>query len=566
MNIDIKKHTVKNLFMRDTDNSLLGKNNILSIPRFQRIYSWQDEHWGIFLEDILRSWKKKDLNTDFWGSILLCKKGNVYEIVDGQQRIISLLLLQLSLGAEIEVNGKLPLSLSDTKQNEQFMKLVAKENMSPEQKRNNIFRAKHYFDTKLKKKDKQSILSFLYETIISVIIVDDEVESNLLFSRLNTRGLELTQVDLIKYWIFSQVEKDAGKQNEDIALQKWHDIQDASSSINFTIDGFIPIWWKSHYTVPIGESLFECFKKTISNDYIKFLDSVLATVSKLNELKNNNNGNDNGIGRNLKWLLKLADEHALIALISIVDTTFNKNSKKKLIEILTVYEFVRTLVTYNNDHSMNPLKLDFDFEIINMSFISFSNSLINSSNEMAISQAIDVLKETMLNNLPSSDDFQILFTNLRHCEKPDPFLNHEKMLSTYAIYTLANWLDDLTRGTGTTMERTSDHDEYSIEHIVPKSGALEPTDNQYKIGNLMVWERTLNNLYGDKPVEDKIFGYKKSGYTQVRQFLYRTLRRTKKWGGVNTWEAAKFDTQNISLRGEALAQEFYENMVKRLKH
>jgi len=166
MKIDVKKYNVENLFRRNTVNSLLGKKAILSIPRFQRVYSWQDEHWSIFLEDILRSWIKKNLDTDFWGSIILCKKDNVYEIVDGQQRIITLLLLQLSLGAEIEVDNKLPLSLSDKEQNELFMKLVSKEHLSSTEKRNNMFRAKYYFDNKLKNKDKQDILKFLYKTII----------------------------------------------------------------------------------------------------------------------------------------------------------------------------------------------------------------------------------------------------------------------------------------------------------------------------------------------------------------------------------------------------------------
>ena len=226
MNIMIEKYMVENLFGRNLDDSLLKNNYILSIPRFQRVYSWQDEHWSVFLEDILRSWEKKNLDTDFWGSILLCKKDNTYEIVDGQQRIITLLLLQLSLGAEIEVDGKLPLSLSDDNHNKIFKKLVTKEHLSSDEKRNNMFKAKDYFDTKLRNKDTQSILKFLYATIISVVIVDDEVESNLLFSRLNTRGLELTQVDLIKYWIFFFFLKDAGKQYDDIALQKWVSLQE----------------------------------------------------------------------------------------------------------------------------------------------------------------------------------------------------------------------------------------------------------------------------------------------------------------------------------------------------
>ncbi|EMW5361257.1 hypothetical protein WOA_00295 [Enterococcus faecalis EnGen0356] len=565
MNINIEKYTVENLFGRNPNNSLLEKKYILAIPRFQRLYSWQDEHWIIFLEDVLRSWKKRDLNTDFWGSILLCKKDNIYEIVDGQQRIITLLLLQLSLGAEIEVDGKSPLLLSDNEQNEIFMKLVERKKLSSTQKRNNMFRAKQYFDNKLKNQDKQSILNFLNKTIISVIIVDDEVESNLLFGRLNTRGLKLNQVDLIKYWIFSQVEKNAGKQNNDIALQKWGALQEVSSSINFSIERFITIWWKSHYPCSTSDLLFESFKNTIPNDYINFLDKVLDTANNINILKNNNDGNDNGIGRNLKWFLKFADDSALVVLISVLDTAFSKKKKKKLIEILTVYEFMRSLVTHNINNSINPLKINFDFEVINSAYIAFSSAIVNSSIEATIDQAINNLKEIMFSNLPSSDDFQILFTNLRHCEKKDLLFEREKMLSTYAVFTLANWLDDLTRGTATLVERTTEDDEYSIEHIVPKSRAFDDTSNEYKIGNLMVLEKTINNGLGDIPVKDKISSYKKSSYPQVKQFLYKKYRRTSRWGGGNTWVAIEFDTQNINLRGEALAQEFYKHMIELLK-
>lgn len=565
MNINIEKYTVENLFGRNPDNSLLEKNYILAIPRFQRVYSWQDEHWMIFLEDILRSWKKRDLNTDFWGSILLCKKDNIYEIVDGQQRIITLLLLQLSLGAEIEVNGKFPLLLSDNEQNEIFMKLIERKMLSTTQKRNNMFRAKQYFDNKLKKEDKQNILKFLNTTIISVVIVDDEVESNLLFGRINTRGLKLNQVDLIKYWIFSQVEKTAGKQNNDIVLQKWVSLQEVTSSINFSIERFITIWWKSHYPLSTNELLFESFKNTIPNDYINFLDKVLDTANKINVLKKNNDGNDNGFGRNLKWVLKFADDSALVVLISVLDTAFSKKKKKKLIEILTVYEFMRTLATHNITNTINPLKINLDFELINSAHIAFSSSIVNSSIEASIDQAIDILYEIMFSNLPSSSDFQILFTNLRHCEKKDILFEREKMLSTYAIFTLANWRDDLTRGTSTLVERTTEDDEYSIEHIIPKSGGFDDTSNEYKIGNLMVLEKTINNNLGNIPVKDKISSYKKSSYPQVKQFLYKTFRRTSRWGGVNTWDATEFDTQSINLRGEALAQEFYEHMIGLLK-
>ena len=250
-----------------------------------------------------------------------------------------------------------------------------------------------------------------------------------------------------------------------------------------------------------------------------------------------------------------------------MDTSFSKRKKKKLIEILTVYEFMRALVTHNINNSINPLKINLDFEVINSAYISFSSSIVNSSIEASIDQAIDNLKEILFSNLPSSGDFQILFTNLRHSDKVDRLLKLEKMLSTYAVFTLANWSDDMTRGTGALVERTTEDDEYSIEHIVPKSEAFDDDDtsNEYKIGNLMVLEKTINNNLGAIPVKDKISSYKESSYPQVKQFLYKTLRRTSKWGGVNTWVATEFDTQSINLRGEALAQEFYGHMIRVLK-
>ena len=69
---------------------------ILKIPQYQRIYCWGEKNVIRLLDDLFNIDKPYCI-----GSIILQLKGsNVYDIIDGQQRLVtlSLLLLQLNIG------------------------------------------------------------------------------------------------------------------------------------------------------------------------------------------------------------------------------------------------------------------------------------------------------------------------------------------------------------------------------------------------------------------------------------------------------------------------------------
>ncbi len=79
----------KNLFQ-----ILTGDSNF-KIPVFQRDYSWKDENWKELWNDISNGFKEN--NKHYLGSIVLVNNQGVKEILDGQQRLITLSILIKSI-------------------------------------------------------------------------------------------------------------------------------------------------------------------------------------------------------------------------------------------------------------------------------------------------------------------------------------------------------------------------------------------------------------------------------------------------------------------------------------
>lgn len=563
MDINIaQESTIKDLF-----STFLTKDEQIyyfSIPLYQREYSWSEKQWEELFSDLFHSFAKADMNTDYWGNIIVYKKDseNNYELVDGQQRIITLLLLIASLG-NIEKNaGYLPLKFND-EQNSVWVKIAENSRLTQDEKRHPFNRAKNYFTTLVSKQlvDKQALLDHLLRTKISVVIVNDELESNLLFGRLNTRGISLNDVDLIKHSLFYATERSLPPTGEDAVLQKWNNLVQTTSQINISTDEFISKWWEIHYELSeLG--LYASFQdKLDASEYINFLDSLLSVATEIKKLKENNSGSDNKIGRNLKWLLKLSlSKQLLPIIISVQETTFS--SKVSLFELLTVFEFIRAISPQT------------DFSELEEEYLRFSKTLLsevsgNRLTEREILLEIDKLKGKMRKLLPDPEDFFNSFTKLRWDDSNRwEGSGHEKMLSTYAIYTLNNWLDVINHGAGAEY-RTRDDDEYSIEHIRAKKNAIYgELSAEYLIGNLVVFEKQPNNDLGDIDVEEKISAYRKSSYPQMKELIVKNKRnyspsyRTK---NAMEWDIKDFTINAIENRGRYLAKCFYDKTVELLK-
>lgn len=175
----VKVLCVRDLFMKE-----------ITIPHYQRQYSWTKKNVRNLLSDIDLAVKEKDQHDDFKyriGTIILFKNSDsIYEIVDGQQRIVTLLLLNYYLTDCCEQSNKIF-------ENERWLKIS-----KPALQRNYRI-IKEWFSGRNENEDKEKYKKKIENLIEAVVItVDDISEAFQMFDSQNSRGKSLEPHDLLK--------------------------------------------------------------------------------------------------------------------------------------------------------------------------------------------------------------------------------------------------------------------------------------------------------------------------------------------------------------------------------
>lgn len=160
----------------------------LAIPSYQRPYKWTKKNVADLLEDISKAVEQDKDNSGFKyriGTIILHwdTKKKVYDIVDGQQRIISLLLIRRYL--------------SNSKGTSQFIRL----NLSNKQTQANLAANYMFIQDwfRLRRGSRERILQAFSDLLeVVVITVKETSEAFQLFDSQNSRGKELDPHDLLK--------------------------------------------------------------------------------------------------------------------------------------------------------------------------------------------------------------------------------------------------------------------------------------------------------------------------------------------------------------------------------
>ena len=162
----------------------------LFIPDYQRPYKWSNRNIADLLGDIDIAISDAGKHPNFKyriGTVILNKVGaknkEMFGIVDGQQRILSLVLLQMF------VDDSFACELLNTK----FTSKISQMNLH-----NNYRFIKDWFALKTEeyKEKVKAALSAILEVVI--LTVDKEAEAFQLFDSQNTRGRELDPHDLLK--------------------------------------------------------------------------------------------------------------------------------------------------------------------------------------------------------------------------------------------------------------------------------------------------------------------------------------------------------------------------------
>ena len=265
-----------------TFSELLSNGVKYIVPRFQRDYSWEREHW----EDLWADIEGLDQEgSHYMGYIVLQRKNQMdFEVIDGQQRLVTLSLLVLAtmqliqrlidnnedadknqerlqeitgryIGSKDIVSLRVSSRLTLNRNNGRYYKDICS-NLRPPQSRgitatNNLLRrAFSFFCDKNVGNTGEEIGEFINRfssrLIFTKIVVQDTLNAYKVFETLNARGVQLSTPDLLKNYIFSVV-----TQNNDVPDE--------------TLDELDETW--SHILTQLGENDFTDFVRYHHNSH-----------------------------------------------------------------------------------------------------------------------------------------------------------------------------------------------------------------------------------------------------------------------------------------------------------
>jgi uncharacterized protein with ParB-like and HNH nuclease domain len=325
-----------------TIGALFGnKDALYQIPRYQRPYSWGEDELSKLWDD-LRDAQQVEPNY-FLGSIITAKPeeaNNYLDIVDGQQRLTTLLILLCvcrdlypELNAEnlekdpfavdnsmiktsIKLNDRFERLRLKTHSNHEsdFQELIIKEgkagqNKRPYKKELRIeqepkFKFRNtaaFFTEKLEElgsEDTGAFINYLFNNVKIIRIDCQSVSFAIkLFQVLNDRGLDLSNSDLIKSFLIGKIHKryeedaEIRKQHEDQFMDDWKSCEtmaiDTEESMNNLFVMFEYYLLAKNPEKSLYDELKALFEKEDPNQIIKqFKDFVSEYKSKVYQAKN----------------------------------------------------------------------------------------------------------------------------------------------------------------------------------------------------------------------------------------------------------------------------------------
>lgn len=174
--------------MDDTKISIVNINELLdiklTIPNYQRPYKWTSKNITDLLDDIYTACRKKKKYR--LGTIILHNEESIKNIVDGQQRIISLYLIKMYI---------------DKKYKQEFLNKKITNNISIINIYNNYKEIENWFKNKTGNINKtRELFKLAFNDILEVVLIEVEDISLAfqLFDSQNSRGKPLVPQDLLK--------------------------------------------------------------------------------------------------------------------------------------------------------------------------------------------------------------------------------------------------------------------------------------------------------------------------------------------------------------------------------
>ena len=269
-------------------------NNVtLAIPEYQRPYKWTAKNAIQLLDDIIEA---KENNKEVYrlGTLILHHDQNdIYNIVDGQQRIITLALLLLALIEEQNIEflnqnvANNPYTIENVSNN--YRAFVRRRDAMVETNTNTFFSQVGGDEAKENKRHDRNVKD-LREFIekqceLIVVITNDISEAFQFFDSQNSRGKKLYPHDLLKAYHLREMSETGVEETERI-VERWEDTNQNKLADLFGEYLFrVREWLRGNYAWQLNERNIDKFKGVSKRDnspYAQFFKAAFAYAEMVN--------------------------------------------------------------------------------------------------------------------------------------------------------------------------------------------------------------------------------------------------------------------------------------------
>lgn len=528
----------------------LLQNKILTIPRNQRRYVWTENNWEDLFNDLefiikLNEEKKQKKSYEegkkhFLGSIVLESNGHIvntnrYEIIDGQQRTITILLFCAALMTLAKIKksdnlyeGMVKYIIEVDDDNVSHNRLVSDFHVGL----NNIFNAVAglsrepyddgekliencvgkrkqdrgigkcflFFFNRMKDFTPEQLLS-MRDTILNSryiqIVADNQEESYTIFEILNARGQSLQDHELVKNYIMRYIWP---RDTVDDVKRSWEELE---SEMGRSIGQFFKHYATKKYGKVPKDRVFTTIRdKMPKNGAGELLNDILKNASYYQCLiKPQYEGEDANctiyeykIFKRLKNFRAEQVRPILLCLIQAKDNhEMNTDTYKKVLKF--VHDF---FMTYNVIGKLKSNQLQ--------DAIDKYSPMLDKSCSL---ENFKLFKDNLMLKLPTYQQFKSSFITLGWSNKSKFLKDSQNKKGVQLVFEL---LESYLRSEELIIDISS------IEHI--KSDDNKDNGN---IGNLLPLEKKLNEKLGDKDWKEKLDTYAESSFKMANNFarIYR---------------------------------------------
>ncbi len=543
----------------------LLNDKMYSIAPNQRKYVWTRNNWQELLTDIDLVVQERT-NNHFIGSIILKKETindgirNHFSIIDGQQRISTLTILLCAIGylfvdqdRQDLFNGLYkPLYVYDNK-NQKLPIVSERANKSISSLVKHLFfKAEQHFETFVPWLSVEQLLSianvtpeikecfcFFYEELknrmtsgidalvryrniiddiryIDIVAEEDE-DAFTIFEILNARGQVLTDFELLNNFIL----KCALKEQKEEARIK---LEQISSLLGKDIEVFLKHYAMHKYGTKTDKGENRPYKIITRmeklTDKMILLNDILLKAQYYQKMTTYRNCSE--IEQKVFSFFKPRRQQQFRPIVlglmhqkdlgSISESCYNQN-----IEFL--YEF---FICYHVIGEQTSNKIE---DVV----YTYSQKIENSFTQ----EVLSAFRESMIKRIPSKDNFRRSILRICYSHRWKAYSDNRKRENVSAIFEV------IERELG----YNGQFDNCTVEHCLPDA---ESEDNA-RIGNLMLLEDSINAICSNKPLNQKIALYKSSAL-KVPSIVVNEYQNGKDF--------------NIEQRCDWIANELYEYITR----